>query len=79
MTDTPITTLDEAKAALDAEIATAQTMYDIFRREEEKARDSSVPYASKLYALRRIRERMDAKPESPAVIALAERVVEQAA
>ncbi len=79
MTDTPITTLDEAKAALDAEIKDAECLLGIYRRDEEKARNAAAPYATKLYALRRIRERMDLAPEAPAVIKLAERVVEQAA
>ena len=79
MSDTPITTLDEAKAALDQEIANSECLLRIYRADEEKARNAAAPYATKLYALRRIRERMDLTPESPAVIKLAERVAEQAA
>jgi hypothetical protein len=74
MANEPITTIEEAKLALDEELASTRAMANIYRREEEEAKAKAAPYWRTIYALETIRKRMDAEPESPVVVQLAEKV-----
>lgn len=73
MTAEPIQTIEEAKAALDDEIATADMMARSYERDLSKVRVQFESYQRTLYTLRDLRKRMD-PPEAPALT-----VVEQAA
>lgn len=60
MTDEPlITNLDEAKEALDEAIASIQGTVDFYSRRSEDAKRDLREHEGKLYALKRIRRRMD--------------------
>jgi hypothetical protein len=60
MTDKPlITTIDEAKAALDEEIASAQDMVNLYQRELDGTKAKQQRYEETLWRLKSIRRRMD--------------------
>jgi len=69
MSDELITTLDEAKAALDEDIATIQSTVDFYSRRSEDAKRDLREHESKLWALKRIRRRMDPPVRLEAVAA----------
>lgn len=63
-----ITTLDEAKAALDEEIASIQSTVDYYTKRSDDAKRDLREHEGKLWALKRIRRRMD-PPAKPTLVA----------
>lgn len=70
----PITTLPEARAALDEQIASNRSMADVYTRQSDKSAATASRYSGIAYELDRLRKRMD---EPVAVLAAVG--VEQAA
>jgi hypothetical protein len=66
-----ITSLDEAKAALDDEIASTQGMVSLYERDIDAAKRRLAPYEQVLWRLKSIRRRMEPLQE-PAVVAVAD-------
>jgi hypothetical protein len=72
MSDKPqITSLDEAKAALDDEITSTQEMVAIYERQVGEAKLKLAPYEQTLWRLKSIRRRMEPAQE-PTVVAVAD-------
>ena len=63
---TPIQNFDDAKAALDEEIKSTESMIRFYERDEKEAADRRARYSTMLYTLRDLRKRMD-PPETPAL------------
>lgn len=59
MDEQQITSLDEAREALDAEIANVQQMVDIYKADIDEAKRKSAPYEQSLWRLRSLRRRMN--------------------
>lgn len=72
MTDkAQITTIDEAKAALDEEIAEAQSTVDFYRGRADQAKAEVEGHERKLWALQNFRRRME-PPSKPTLVAKSE-------
>lgn len=68
MSDKPqITTIEEAKAALDEEIASAQSVADFYRGRANEAKAEVEGYERRLWALQSFRRRMD-PPAKPTLV-----------
>ena len=59
MEEQQITSLDEARAALDAAIASVQEMVDFYKADIEATKRKSAPYEQSLWRLRSLRRRMN--------------------